>query len=131
MPTETLERDIGMLSTRFDRHLEIYAQNGKELSGVRSSMVNLSTDIASLATALNRLEEKVDTRFVSQDQFWPVKTIVYGIVAAVLLAVMGALVSYVVIGRSQYQGSVDTAASQAASAAVKEVFASYNVQVKK
>ena len=38
--TKIIERDLQKLGDRFDRHLEIYAQNGKELSGVKASLEN-------------------------------------------------------------------------------------------
>lgn len=43
--TRIIERDLAVLSQRFDRHLEIYAQNGKELAGVKVSLDNLRTTI--------------------------------------------------------------------------------------
>lgn len=36
--TQIIERDLSKLSQRFDRHLEIYAQNGKELAALKSSV---------------------------------------------------------------------------------------------
>lgn len=39
--TQIIERDLEKLGTRFDRHLEIYAQNGKELSGLKTSVDGL------------------------------------------------------------------------------------------
>lgn len=43
--TRIIERDLALLSQRFDRHLEIYAQNGKELAGVKVSVDNLRNTI--------------------------------------------------------------------------------------
>lgn len=43
--TRIIERDLAVLSQRFDRHLEIYAQNGKELAGVKVSVDNLRSTI--------------------------------------------------------------------------------------
>lgn len=43
--TRLIERDLALLSQRFDRHLEIYAQNGKELAGVKVAVDNLRTTI--------------------------------------------------------------------------------------
>lgn len=59
--TLILEKDIGLLredhrkmNERFDRHLEIYANNGKEL--------------AALKTVIASLEKTIDARFVSIDK---------------------------------------------------------------
>lgn len=43
--TRIIERDLTNLGQRFDRHLEIYAQNGKELAGVKVSLDNLRSTI--------------------------------------------------------------------------------------
>ena len=43
--TKIIERDLDRLALRFDRHLEIYAQNGKELAGVKASVDALSGKI--------------------------------------------------------------------------------------
>lgn len=40
--TQIIERDLSKLGERFDRHLEIYAQNGKELAGLKAAVENLS-----------------------------------------------------------------------------------------
>ena len=52
--TKLIERDIARLAEdhtklneRFDRHLEIYAQNGKELASLKVSVDNLIKSIAS------------------------------------------------------------------------------------
>lgn len=37
--TEIIERDIKTLADRFDRHLEIYAQNNKELQSVKTNQI--------------------------------------------------------------------------------------------
>ena len=36
--TQIIERDLNKLSVRFDRHLEIYASNGKELAALKASV---------------------------------------------------------------------------------------------
>lgn len=37
--TGVLERDLNVLGKRFDRHLEIYAKNGKELEAVKTNQM--------------------------------------------------------------------------------------------
>lgn len=45
--TRLIERDLTQLSTRFDRHLEIYAQNGKEFVALKIAVDNLRSSIES------------------------------------------------------------------------------------
>jgi len=42
--TRVLERDITSLNNRFDRHLEIYAKNGKELANVKEEVREVKTN---------------------------------------------------------------------------------------
>lgn len=42
--TNILERDLARLADRFDRHLEIYAQNGKELTALKQEVSSLRTN---------------------------------------------------------------------------------------
>lgn len=49
-----------------------------------------------ICQSLIGLDKKMD-EMVTQDQFWPVKTLVYGFVGLVLIAVVGALIAIVVI----------------------------------
>jgi len=44
--TKRLEDDIRSLAQRFDRHLEIYAQNGKELRSVQTELESVKTNQA-------------------------------------------------------------------------------------
>ena len=46
-----IERDISAVTLRLDRHLEIYAQNGKELAALRVSVDNLGRVIEKGSTA--------------------------------------------------------------------------------
>lgn len=43
------------------------------------------------------LETKVDSRFVTHEEFEPIKKIVYGLVGLILISVVGALVALVVV----------------------------------
>lgn len=42
------------------------------------------------------IDEKLD-KLVTQDQFWPVKTLVYGLTALMLTGIVGALIKLVLI----------------------------------
>jgi hypothetical protein len=56
----------------------------------------MSKQLTDIAQHLGGLDEKYDQRYVSREEFWPVKTIVYGGAAIVLIAVVGALVAVVI-----------------------------------
>jgi hypothetical protein len=63
----------------------------------------VAIDIAVMANKLNSIEsdvsdikQKLDAHYVTNDQFEPVKKIVYGMVSLILLAVVGALVALVI-----------------------------------
>lgn len=46
--TRIIERDLEKLSDRFDRHLEIYASNGKELAGLKIAVSTLDNSIGKI-----------------------------------------------------------------------------------
>lgn len=73
---EKLESGISGLSSRFDRHLEIYAQNGKEL--------------AALKTEVNLMRE--DTNAAIRDLQGNLKWGVRIIIGALILAVLAVLI---------------------------------------
>ncbi len=59
-------------------------------------------NIAVILSKVTRIEEdikdvndKLESNYVTQDQFEPVKNIVYGMVASILLAVVGAIIALV------------------------------------
>jgi hypothetical protein len=72
------------------------------------------TKIAVLQTQMNNIEQKLDkgfedmnkkldefikntnTTMVTQDQFWPVKTIVYSGAGFILISVLGAIIYYAI-----------------------------------
>lgn len=88
----TVQRDVTALGIRFDRHLEIYAQNGKEMAGMKG-------ELASLTKTMNEVKDFIrgsDDKFVTKIEFWPNKVIVYGLVGVVLFAALGAIISQVI-----------------------------------
>lgn len=52
--------------------------------------------IDNLSARLARFEEMANKQFVTSAEFWPVKTLVYGCVGIVLIAVVSAAVALVV-----------------------------------
>ena len=78
----TLQRDLHEEKHRLDRHLEIYANNGRELAG-------LKIEVKGLTHAINILNEKLEENFVTKAEFLPTNRIAYGLVAIVLIGVFG------------------------------------------
>lgn len=76
-----IKRALDDQAKRFDRHLEIYAANGKEMAGLKAEMAAFRVEFNSAQETMKGL--------VTKDQFWPVKTLVYGMVGIMLLGVAG------------------------------------------
>lgn len=55
-------------------------------------------DIHSNIADIKQMFKTADTRYVNQDVFWPVRTIVYGLTGVLLLGVGGALLSLIIKG---------------------------------
>ena len=53
-------------------------------------------DIRQIHSELSEINKKLDSNFVTNDRFWPVRTIVYGGAGIILTAVVGAIVAMVV-----------------------------------
>ena len=68
-----------------------------DLRALRETVSALRADVAKLCTMVKALEEAAKS-FVRQEEFLPVRIVVYGIVASVLTAVFMALL-LTVIGR--------------------------------
>lgn len=73
---------------------------------VMKSNTETATAIATLAAAIeyikesiDKIEKKIDNKYVTKDEFAPVKLVVYGLVGVILVAVMGAIIALVVITR--------------------------------
>lgn len=56
----------------------------------------LAKDIEYIKAQVNQINMKLDENYVTQDEFDPIKKIVYGMVSVILLAVLGAIVALVV-----------------------------------
>ncbi len=57
---------------------------------------NIAKDISDIKQAMEDAKEKADERYVNQDQFVPVKTIVYGLVSLILTGVVGAILALII-----------------------------------
>jgi len=78
------DSEIREMRNRFDRHLEIYAQNGKELSALKSEVSALRDDLKGILRNV-----------ISKTEFEPIKKLAYGLVSVILLSVAGAIIALV------------------------------------
>lgn len=76
----------------------------QSLNTNKGVLTQMAVDQAVMLNKLSNVEDKVESisqkmekDFVTQDQFEPVKKIVYGLVSVILLAVVGALVGLVIL----------------------------------
>ena len=53
-------------------------------------------DISQIHADLKEVKDMMKENFVTNDKFWPVRTIVYGGAGIILIAVMGAIVALVI-----------------------------------
>ena len=68
-----------------------------------SKQYDLDTSVAVILSKVGRMEDdlknvntKLESKYVTQDQFEPIKKLVYGMVSIVLVAVVGAIVALVI-----------------------------------
>lgn len=60
------------------------------------AIVTMGSDIGEIKKSIKENGVKLDTNFVSKTEFTPVKTLVYGFVGLILIAVVGAIVGLVI-----------------------------------
>jgi hypothetical protein len=60
-------------------------------------LTGLCKDIAYIKEKIIVIEEKLEQNYVTQDEFDPIKKIVYGLVALILTGVVGALLGLVIL----------------------------------
>lgn len=68
-------------------------------AGTATSLAVISTDVSYIKLQMTELKVKMDTGYVSKAEFDPVKKVVYGLVALILVGVVGAILGLVIIGR--------------------------------
>ena len=61
-----------------------------------TSLALIKQDITYIKDSVKDINTKLNDNYVSQDQFEPVKRIVYGLVSVILLAVVGAVTALVI-----------------------------------
>lgn len=58
----------------------------------------LANDIKYIKAEVSEIKGKMESGYVKREEFEPVKKIVYGMVAFLLLALLGAIIKLVIIG---------------------------------
>lgn len=56
----------------------------------------MANDISYIKEKLNSVDQKVSSHYVSKEEFEPIKRLVYGLVALILVAVVGSVVGLVI-----------------------------------
>jgi hypothetical protein len=73
---------------------EYFKQDRKFIDASRIPLI--CQDIKTIHTSLGEIKTILEEKVVTQDQFWPVKSIVYGFTTLALTAVAGALIALVI-----------------------------------
>lgn len=68
-----------------------------EIGKLSVQLAVLINKLGYVETEVKDITHKLEVGYVTQDQFGPVKSIVYGLVSIILLAVVGALVGLVIL----------------------------------
>lgn len=58
----------------------------------------LTEQVKTVATAVTKMDSKLDSlvnKFVTKEEFWPIKALVYGFTGLILVTVIGALIMLV------------------------------------
>lgn len=64
---------------------------------IKVSMAIMAKDVEFIKNEVTDIKSKLEGHYVTKEEFDPVKKIVYGIITAVLLAVLGALLGLVIL----------------------------------
>lgn len=72
----------------------------------RTLLLLIRQDVKGLKEDVDDLRATLDTKYVTQDQFWPVKTIVYAGAGIVLVTFLGALAALVIINRGPIKAAL-------------------------
>jgi hypothetical protein len=69
----------------------------KKQTNGKVELAVMANDISHIRTEVSEIKRKIDHHYVTKTEFDPVKKVVYGIVALILTAVVGALVGLVIL----------------------------------
>lgn len=60
------------------------------------TMAVINTKLENVISKVDKLVEKLENGYVTKQEFWPVKTIVYGGAGLILTAVFGAFIALII-----------------------------------
>ena len=72
-------------------------KNEKNIAVMSEQIKNMQSDISEIKNSLHELVAKIDSTYVTKEELRPIKAITYGMVGAILMAVLGALINTTVI----------------------------------
>jgi hypothetical protein len=62
----------------------------------RADLATIKTKLDYITKELDKIDDKLTENYVTQDQFSPVRNIVFGMVAIILVGIIGALLTLVI-----------------------------------
>jgi ABC-type phosphate transport system permease subunit len=65
-------------------------------NGFDTKIAVMQTDIKYIKETVDELNTKLESKYVTQDEFDPIKKLTYGLVALILTSVVGTVISIVV-----------------------------------
>lgn len=71
--------------------------NAKESLEIRTALI--AKDVSYMKEKLDEVDGKLNSHYVTKEEFEPIKKVVYGLVSVILVAVVGAVVSLVITNR--------------------------------
>lgn len=69
----------------------------KQIEYIHENIAEIKTMMDNVKSDLTKKDTDNSTKYVNQDQFWPVKTLVYGVVGIMLTGIVTALLALVLI----------------------------------
>lgn len=83
----------------FDRKIKKMAQKNQSeiITQMAVDQAVILNKITNVERRVENIEKKIESEYVTQDQFAPVKNVVFGMVGIILTAVIGGLVGLIVI----------------------------------
>lgn len=67
----------------------------KDIAGIHSNIGEIKEMMEQVKSDLDKKDEKNEAKYVTKDQFSPIKIVVFGLCGAILMAFTGALISLV------------------------------------
>jgi DNA-directed RNA polymerase specialized sigma54-like protein len=76
---------------------KIAANTTTEINKLTTDIAVILNKVGYIENEVKEITQKLQSNYVTQDQFEPVKKVVYGLVTIILVAVVGALIGLVII----------------------------------